>query len=164
MPHHKQTAAPQTSLPSIPSLLCVERSALESSCTCPGTSAGKSALAQRAWAGHQWFICINFQFLGKQSGRQNFVKWIITWIFHAYSALISSRMSFVFLTVTSRYLNFSTFSNDKFPNTIDYSILILCYILVARYDHILFLEYNSNPMSLLAFINISVSDIIFKIN
>ena len=32
--------------------------------------------------------------------------------------LISSRMSFVFVTVTPRYLNFSTISNDKFSITI----------------------------------------------
>ena len=55
MPHHKRAAAPQTSLPSIPSLLCFERSALVS-CTSPDTRTGKSALAQRAWAGHLLFI------------------------------------------------------------------------------------------------------------
>ena len=53
MPHDKRAAVPQTFLPTIPSLLCFERSTLVS-CTRPGTCAGKSALAQIAWAGHCW--------------------------------------------------------------------------------------------------------------
>ena len=52
MPHHERTTAPQSSLPSIPSLLCFDRSALVS-CTRLCTHAEKSALAQRAWAGHR---------------------------------------------------------------------------------------------------------------
>ena len=53
MPHHKRAAALKTSLPSISSLLSSERSAL-ASCT----RAGKSALPQRAWAGHRCTILI----------------------------------------------------------------------------------------------------------
>ena len=49
MSHHKRAAMPQTSLPSSPSLLCFECSAL-ALYTCPCTCAGKSALAQRACA------------------------------------------------------------------------------------------------------------------
>ena len=47
MSHHKRAAAPQTSLSSIPSLFCFERS-VRASWTRPITHAGKSASAQRA--------------------------------------------------------------------------------------------------------------------
>ena len=53
MPPHKRASAPETSLPSIPSLLWFERSAL-ASCTRSGTCAVKSALARGAWTGHRW--------------------------------------------------------------------------------------------------------------
>ena len=41
------------------------------------------------------------------------------------SSLISSRMSFVFVTVTPRYLNFSTFSNNKFSISLLYFDFVL---------------------------------------
>ena len=60
MPHHKGAAAPETSIPSIPSLLCIQRSSL-ASCTRPGTRAGKMLLHKKhglVTVGVQYKLCV----------------------------------------------------------------------------------------------------------
>ena len=66
--------------------------------------------------------------------------------------LISSRMSFVFVTVAHRYFNFSIFSNDRFSIIIFYTIFCGRDVIV----YLVFSEFTSKLMSLLAFIKISV--------
>ena len=59
-------------------------------------------------------------------------------------------MSFVFVTVTARYLNVSTFSYDKFPITVFWFCITFWWWDMIIY--LVFLEFTPEPMSLLAFI------------
>ena len=67
------------------------------------------------------------------------------------------RLSFVFVTVTPRYVNFSTFSNYKFP-IIFWFWTTLCWQDVIIY--LVFSAFTSQPMSLLAFMTISAFSLI----